>query len=154
MQFTFGVLANIRAMAQKHIENNTLEDLNKIPEGFNNNIIWNIAHMVVTTQVLAYKLSGLPMVVSDEMIGKYKKDSKPEGDVTQAEVDEINDLLISTMTQLEADYKAGVFKNYTEYTVSTTGNTLRSIDDVLQFDLVHEGMHYGYILALSRAVKG
>ncbi|SFC99261.1 DinB superfamily protein [Algibacter lectus] len=154
MQFTFDVLANIRAMAQKHIENNTLEDLNKIPEGFNNNIIWNIAHMVVTTQVLAYKLSGLPMVVSDEMIGKYKKDSKPEGDVTQAEVDEINDLLISTMKQLEADYKAGVFKNYTEYTVSTTGNTLRSIDDVLPFDLVHEGMHYGYILALSRAVKG
>ncbi|GAL62174.1 DinB family protein [Algibacter lectus] len=154
MQFTFDVLANIRAMAQKHIENNTLEDLNKIPEGFNNNIIWNIAHMVVTTQVLAYKLSGLPMVVSDEMIGKYKKDSKPEGDVTQAEVDEINGLLISTMKQLEADYKAGVFKNYTEYTVSTTGNTLRSIDDVLPFDLVHEGMHYGYILALSRAVKG
>ncbi|MDO7137005.1 MULTISPECIES: DinB family protein [Algibacter] len=154
MQFTFDVLANIRAMAQKHIENNTLEDLNKIPEGFNNNIIWNIAHMVVTSQVLAYKLSGLPMVVSDEMIGKYKKDSKPEGDVTQTEVDEINDLLISTMKQLEADYKAGVFKNYTEYTVSTTGNTLRSIDDVLPFDLVHEGMHYGYILALSRAVKG
>ncbi|MEL0651900.1 DinB family protein [Algibacter sp. TI.3.09] len=154
MQFTFDVLANIRAMAQKHIENNTLEDLNKIPEGFNNNIIWNIAHMVVTTQVLAYKLSGLPMVVSDEMIGKYKKDSKPEGDVTQAEVDEINGLLISTIKQLEADYKAGVFKNYTEYTVSTTGNTLRSIDDVLPFDLVHEGMHYGYILALSRAVKG
>ncbi|WP_405294218.1 DinB family protein [Algibacter sp. Ld11] len=154
MQFTFSVLANIRAMAQKHIENNTLEDLNKIPEGFNNNIIWNIAHMVVTTQVLAYKLSGLPMVVSDEMIGKYKKDSKPEGDVTQAEVDEIKDLLISTITKLEADYKAGVFKNYTEYTVSTTGNTLRSIDDVLPFDLVHEGMHYGYILALSRAIKG
>ncbi|MWW24520.1 DinB family protein [Algibacter lectus] len=154
MQFTFDVLANIRAMAQKHIENNTLEDLNKIPEGFNNNIIWNIAHMVVTTQVLAYKLSGLPMVVSDEMIVKYKKDSKPEGDVTQAEVDEINGLLISTIKQLEADYKAGVFKNYTEYTVSTTGNTLRSIDDVLPFDLVHEGMHYGYILALSRAVKG
>jgi len=148
MQFTFDVLANIRAMAQKHIENNTLEDLNKIPEGFNNNIIWNIAHMVVTTQVLAYKLSGLPMVVSDEMIGKYKKDSKPEGDVTQAEVDEINDLLISTMKELEADYKAGVFQNYTEYTVSTTGNTLRSIDDELPFDLVHEGMHYGYILAL------
>ncbi|WP_246124810.1 DinB family protein [Algibacter pacificus] len=153
MQFTFDVLANLRAMAQKHIENNTLEQLNTIPEGFNNNIIWNVAHILVTTELLAYKLSGLPLHISDEMVGKYKKDSKPEGDVTQAEVDDIKKLLVFTTNQLEADYKNGVFKNYTEYTVSTTGNTLTSIDDALQFNLVHEGMHIGYILALSRAVK-
>jgi len=154
MQFTFDVLANLRAISQKHIENNTLEQLNKIPEGFNNNIIWNVAHILVTTEVLAYKLSGLPMHISDEMVGKYKKDSSPKGDVTQAEVDEIKSLLVSTAEQLESDYKKGLFKNYTEYTVSTTGNTLTCVDDVLQFNLVHEGMHIGYILALSRAVKG
>jgi len=154
MQFSFDLLANLRVMSQKHIENNTLETLNKVPEGFNNNIIWNIAHIMVTTQVLAYKLSGLPLSISDEMVAKYKKDSKPEGDVTQEQVDEIKSLLVSTAEQLEVDYKAGVFKNFTEYTVSTTGNTLRSIDDVLQFNILHEGMHLGYILALSRAVKG
>ena len=153
MQFSFDLLVNLRFMSQKHIENNTLETLNKVPEGFNNNIIWNIAHILVTTQILAYKLSGLPLSISDEMVAKYKKDSKPEGDVTKAEVNDIKDLLVSTAEQLEADYKAGVFKNFTEYTVSTTGNTLRSIDDVLQFNILHEGMHLGYILALSRAVK-
>jgi len=109
---------------------------------------------MVTTQVLAYKLSGLPLSISDEMVAKYKKDSKPEGDATQEQVNEIKSLLVSTAEQLEVDYKAGVFENFTEYTVSTTGNTLRSIDDVLQFNILHEGMHLGYILALSRAVKG
>jgi reverse gyrase len=153
MQFSFDLLANLRVISQKHIENNTLETLNKVPEGFNNNIIWNIAHILVTTQVLAYKLSGLPLSISDEMVVKYKKDTKPKEDVTQEEVDEIKGLLVSTAEQLEADYKAGVFKNYTEYTVSTTGNTLKSIDDVLQFNLLHEGMHLGYVLALSRAIK-
>lgn len=154
MQFSFDVLSNIRAISQKHIENNSLEVLNKIPEGFNNNIIWNIAHIMVTTQVLAYKLSGLPLSISDDMVAKYKKDSKPEGDVSQTEVNEIKDLLVSTATQLEADYKNGLFVNYTEYTVSTTGNTLKNIDDVLHFNLLHEGMHLGYIMALSRAIKG
>jgi len=34
----------------------SLEQLNKIPEGFNNNLIWNIAHCVVTQQLLCYKV--------------------------------------------------------------------------------------------------
>lgn len=153
MQFTFEVFNNIRPFFKKHIENNSLEDLNKIPEGFNNNIIWNIGHVVVTAQLLAYKLSGLPMMVSDELVNKYRKDTKPEGAVSQAEVDEIKALLFSTINKLEADYKNGVFKEYNAYTVSTTGNTLTNIDEALQFVLFHEAMHLGYILALVRAVK-
>jgi len=42
------------------IEDFSLEELNKIPEGFNNNIIWNIAHVIATQQALVYGLSGLP----------------------------------------------------------------------------------------------
>ena len=70
-------------------ENKHLEDLNKIPSGFNNNIIWNIGHVLVSEQLLAYKLSGLESTLSDKMISKYRKDSKPEGDITKEEVNEI-----------------------------------------------------------------
>lgn len=153
MQFTFDVLHNIRPFFNKHIENNSLEDLNKIPDGFNNNIIWNIGHILVTAQLLAYKLSGLPMMVTDELINKYKKDTKPEGEVSQAEINEIKALLFSTLDKLEADYNGKIFIEYHAYTVSTTGNTLTNIDEALQFILFHEAMHLGYILALVRAVK-
>ena len=153
MQFTFEVFNNIRPFFKKHIENNSLEDLNKVPEGFNNNIIWNIGHVLVTAQLLAYKLSGLPMLVSDELVNTYRKDTKPEGAASQSEVDEIKTLLFSTIEQLEADYKNGIFKEYNAYKVSTTGNTLTNIDEALQFILFHEAMHLGYILALVRAVK-
>ncbi|GAA4966548.1 DinB family protein [Algibacter aquimarinus] len=153
MQFTFEVLHNIRPFFKNHIENNSLEDLNKIPNGYNNNIIWNIGHIVVTAQLLAYKLSGLPMAVSDEIVNKYRKDTKPEGPVSQDEVDEIKALLFSTAEKLESDYKNNVFKEYNAYTVSTTGNTLNNIDEALQFILFHEAMHLGYVLALVRAVK-
>jgi len=153
MQFTFDVLSNIRPFFKQHIENNSLEDLNKIPEGFNNNIIWNIGHIVVTAQLLAYKLSGLPMHISDELVNKYRKDSKPDSAVTQEEVNQIEKLLFSTLEQLESDYKKDVFKTYNAYTVSTTGNTLTNIEEALQFILFHESMHLGYILALKRAIK-
>ncbi|MFL1012449.1 DinB family protein [Flavisericum labens] len=153
MDFTFQVLNNIRKIFGEIIENNSLEDLNKIPEGFNNNIIWNIGHVVVTEQLLAYKLSGLEPNVSGEMIDSYRKDSKPEGSVSQEKVDEIKALLFSSIEKTEEDYNNRLFKNYNSYTVSTTGNTLTNIDEALQFILAHEGIHYGYVLALLKAVK-
>ena len=153
MSFTFDVFKNIRPYFQQFLEKCSLETLNTIPKGYNNNIIWNIGHVVVTTQILSYKLSGLPVGLSEAMVAKYQKGSKPEAPVSQAEVDEIKELLSKTMKTLETDYNKGVFSNFQEYTVSTTGNTLRSIDDALHFALFHEGLHLGYIMALIRAVK-
>ena len=111
MHFTLEVLSNTRKFYNKFLEKTSLDDLNKIPQGFNNNIIWNIGHIVVTQQLLAYKLSGLPMMVSDSMIAKYMKDTKPEGFVDQKEVDEIKQLLFSTIEKT---------KEETESRVSTT----------------------------------
>jgi len=153
MDFTFQVINNIRTIFSRIIDNNSLEDLNKIPKGFNNNIIWNIGHVVVSEQLLAYKLSSLPLALSDDVINKYIKDTKPENNVFQEEVNEIKRLLFSTIEKTKADYNNGVFKNYNAYRVSTTGNTLTNIDEALQFVLTHEGIHYGYVLALLKAIK-
>ena len=153
MDFVFQVLNNTRVIFKEIIENNTFENLNKVPKGFNNNIIWNIAHVVVSEQLLVYKLSGLESSLSEDMVNKYRKGSKPEGDLNQEEVREIKDLLVSTMQKTKVDYDKGVFKNYNPYTVSTTGNILNNVDEALQFVAIHEGLHYGYVLALLKAIK-
>ena len=152
MHFTLEVLTNTRKFFIKILEKTSLEDLNKIPEGFNNNIIWNIGHVLVTQQLLAYKLSGLPMMVSDTLTAKYMKETKPEGFVSQEEVNEIKGLLSSTIEKTKEDFTNKVFTNFKEYTVSTTGNTLTNIDDAFQFILFHEGIHLGYVMALNRVI--
>ena len=153
MEFTFQVLNNTRSIFKKIVENNSLEDLNRIPKGFNNNIIWNIGHVVVSEQLLVYKLSGLESSLSDDMINKYRKDSKPQSNHNQAEVDQIKNVLHSTLEKTREDYYDNVFDKYNTYTVSTTGNTLTNIDEALQFVAIHEGLHYGYVLALLKAIK-
>ncbi len=153
MHFSLEVLVNTRKYLNKFLEKSSLEELNKIPEGFNNNIIWNIGHVVVTQQLLAYKLSGLPMIVGESMIAKYMKDTKPDGNVEQHEVDEIKQLLFTTIEKTKEDFNNNAFINFHEYTVSTTGNTLTNIDEAFEFILFHEGMHLGYIMALYRALK-
>ena len=151
MDWTFDVLLKNRTILKSFIESFSLEELNKIPQGFNNNIIWNIAHLIASQQVLVYKLSGLPTLISDDMIEMFRKGSKPQRDLTQKEVDEIKGLLFSTVEKTKEDYKIGVFKSYQTYTTSTN-STLTNVEDALGFNNFHEGIHLGYILALKKSL--
>lgn len=151
MDYSFDITLKNRKLLKSFIENLSLEDLNKIPEGFNNNIIWNIAHTIVTQQLLVYKLSGLPMIVSDELVDSYRKGTKPEKDLSQSEVDFIKGLIFSTIEKTEEDYKNKVFQIYNQYTV-TTKSTLSNVEEAVEFNNFHEGIHLGYILALRKSL--
>lgn len=152
MDFAFDVTLKNRALFKMFLENLTLEQLNTVPKGFNNNIFWNIAHTVVTQQLLVYKLSGIPMLLEEEFVDRYKKGTKTEHKATQVEVDELKTLLFSTIEKTKEDYANNVFKTYTEYTVSTK-STLTSTADAIAFNNFHEGIHLGYILAQKRTLS-
>jgi hypothetical protein len=151
MNSVFDVQKTIREILLKVLDNHSLEQLNKIPDGFSNNLIWNIAHCVSAQQSLVYKLSGIPSKVSEEFIAKYRKGTKPEGDISQAEVDEIRTLLSETFHQAEKDYSDKIFLNYKEYTTSM-GFTLRNVEDALSFNNYHEGTHTGIIMSIRKFV--
>jgi hypothetical protein len=151
MNFTFDITIKNRAIFKSLLENLELEHLNKVPKGFNNNIFWNIAHCVATQQLLVYKLSGLPMILTDEFVDTYKKGTRTERDATQSEVDFVKGLLFSTLEKTKEDYTNKVFQNYNEYTV-TTKSTLTSVEDAIEFNNFHEGIHLGYILAQKKVL--
>lgn len=149
MNQLFTVTETSRNMVLKFLENHTLEQLNKIPEGFTNNLIWNIGHIVVTQQLLVYKLSGLPMMVSDELVEKYRKGTKPEQDASQAEVNEIRSLLFKTIEKTREDFDNDIFQNYTEYPTST-GFVLKSAYGAMTFNSFHEGIHIGMMMTIRK----
>ena len=151
MNQTFDIAKASRKVLSQFLENYTLEQLNKMAPGFNNNLIWNIAHIVVTQQRLVYKFSGVPMIISDELFDKYKGGTKPSQDVTQAEVDEIRSLLFETIDQTEADFNNKFFKNYQEYTASI-GVTIKNIEGALSFNNYHEALHMGVIMSIRKFV--
>jgi len=129
-----------------------LEKLNHIPEGYNNNIYWNIAHSISTQQSLVYGLSGKKLLVDDEFVASYKKGTKPEKDVTAEEVERLKKTVFNTIEQTIKDYDNGEFTTYKAYDLSTVKMTLKSAEDAMQFNLYHEGLHIGYIMALLKAV--
>ena len=151
MEGTFEVNRTTRRWVAQFLDNHTLEQLNKIPDGFSNNLIWNIGHIIVTHQLLIYKLSGLPISVSDEMVEKYRKGTKPEQDVTQDEVDVLKALLHKAIDQTEKDYINGAFKNYQEYQTST-GFVLKSAKGAMHFNNFHEGVHIGMMMNIKKFI--
>ena len=82
---------------------------------------------------------------------KYKKGSKPEHIVSQAEVDEIKTLLTETINQTEADLENNIFINYQEYPTSA-GNVLKSASDAIAFNDFHEGLHIGIIMSIRKFI--
>ncbi|WP_347067306.1 DinB family protein [Flavobacterium sp. WV_118_3] len=151
MKTSFEITRMNRRKLLDVLENNTLEQLNKVPEGFSNNLIWNIAHIVVVQQMLVYKLSGLPMQISDAMVDTYKRGTKPEADVTADEVETIKQLLTSTVDQTEADYNAGIFRDYTDFT-TMSGFVITNAQQAIEFNNYHEGIHVGIMMSIRKFI--
>jgi hypothetical protein len=129
----------------------SIDQLNMIPAGFVNNIMWNLGHMVSAQQGICYKRAGLPAIIDDDFFEAFKSGSKPERFYSADEFKTIEALLISTLDQLEADLENNLFVNYTAWNTRYDVE-LSNIEEVLKFLPFHDGLHSGYIWALRRAV--
>src|SRR5690606_19618310 len=116
MKETFAVTRTSREVYKGYFEKYSYEQLNKIPQGFSNNLIWNIGHIIVSQQLLVYAGSNQPMMVSETLVNKYRRGTKPEHDATPEEIEEIKNLLFSTIEKTEDDYEKGLFTGYNERT--------------------------------------
>ncbi len=145
------LIKNPRAEIIKAIEGLSIQQLNEVPAGFNNNIIWNMGHLIAAQQGVCYRRSALDLKIDESFFNQYKPGTKPEGFINEAEVEKIKALLFTTLDELEADLPKPIFSNYTSV-MTRYGVELASIDDAIRFLPFHEGLHIGYIMALKRVV--
>ncbi|MBD1366901.1 DinB family protein [Mucilaginibacter sp. ZT4R22] len=138
-----------RLMILSILDKFTMEQLNTIPAGFNNNIAWNLGHMLAAQYGIFYKRAGLE--IDESFYQLYKPDSKPEGQITQAQLDEIKSMLITSLDKLEEDYANQIFTNYPTWT-TRYGASISNIDEAIAFLPFHEGLHIGYIMAMRKLV--
>ncbi|MCD8741445.1 DinB family protein [Mucilaginibacter roseus] len=147
------ILQKPRLQLLQLIESLDIHLLNEVPAGFNNNIAWNLGHIVAAQQGVCYLRAGLPMRISQDLYELYKPGSRPEKFISEAEIKEISGLLTTTLEQLEQDYTEGLFSNYTPWT-TRYGVEINNIGDAISFLPFHDGLHHGYVLAQRRALFG
>ena len=134
-----------------YIKEINTEQLNKIPAGFNNNIIWNLGHMVAAQQGVCYLRAGLKTWVEEGFFNAYKPGSKPIEYISELQIENIKALLFSSLDVLKSDYLKGVWVKYPAWS-TRYGVELKSFEEALEFLNFHEGLHVGYIMALKRAI--
>ena len=148
---TFDITRVIRGNILGLLEPLSNEQLNKIPDGFNNNIIWHVGHVLATQQLLSYGLSGLDVLVSENIISEFRKGTKPEKNYSEEDINELKNIFIEVINQTESDFNNGVFESFNSYETSF-GVSLTSINESVTFNNVHESLHMGLIMGLRKLV--
>ena len=144
-------IKKLRAFVLASVKDLSVEQLNAIPAGHNNNIIWNLAHVIAVQQGICYLRASLPPVVDQQMVNDYKAGTKPEGPVGEATIQNMKSLMLSSLDQLEADHEKSLFGNYTPWN-NRYDVMISTIDEAIDFLLFHEGYHIGTIMALKKYV--
>ena len=152
MSHQFEIIRKPRATVLAIIDTLSLDQLNAIPAGFRNNIVWNLGHIIAAQQGICYKRAGLPTVVDAAFFETYQSGTKPERIYTAEDVTQIKELLTSTINQLEADLQTDQFANYPTWT-TRYGVDLSSVNDAVSFLPFHEGLHIGTVVALKKLVE-
>lgn len=119
----------------------TVEQYNFIPHGSNNNIIWNIGHLLVTGDDMLYNHTNIRRPEYDIDTISFGRGSKPDQLVQAAEIQAIRLHFLQTVVS----YKAAV-----ELIAPSKENINYQL---LQFMLFHEEMHFRKIRMLMMAIQ-
>ncbi|MEO7214749.1 DinB family protein [Mucilaginibacter sp.] len=121
----------------------TVDQYNIISPGFNNNIIWNMGHILVVSESLLYENSPYQRPEHEFLTSNFQRGSRPDDIIKEDEI-----LLIRHSLQQTAQfYKKCTGMNRPEDEIASVSN------EVMQFLLFHENMHYRTIARLSEIVR-
>lgn len=148
----FEVAKVVRAKLAAIARELTTEQLNKIPEGFRNNIAWHIGHIVVSTEALCYVRSGVDPAKNIPHIAEYQNGSMPKSAISAEEIQYFINRLQASLSEIESDYQKGVFAGIKPYATMTFGIEMKDIETVFEVSAYHDTLHFGHIQAMRKLV--
>lgn len=138
-----------RGLFLKNIETITPEQASVQPEGFNNNIHWQIGHVLTVTEQF---MMGFPKKSNHlpanyiELFGKGTRPSEWTGDVPSAEV--LSDQLKAQLGRIKE-----VPASMLDEKLKKPFLGLETFGELANMALFHEAYHLGQIHAMKKLVK-
>ncbi|SHL35034.1 DinB superfamily protein [Chitinophaga jiangningensis] len=146
-----GIISHIRSNYVKLFDLYSTEQLNKVPEGFNNNILWNLGHLLVTDEIMFYQAAGRPANLDEQFIARFRRGTRPEGALSEADTEKIKQEMQHALLRVQEDHQQGKFAAYTPMTLSS-GIVINNIGDAIAFAGYHHGLHTAAINNLRKFI--
>ncbi|KQS36227.1 DinB family protein [Pedobacter sp. Leaf194] len=153
MKEIFKFIIDSRHAFIKLLDGMNIEELNHIPQGYSNNMIWNFGHIVVSTQALCYlrtQVSQSPEAI--KYYQKYKSGTHPGSDVSENEFTELKEIALQSIINIKNDYEAGIFDSMPPFTTDTYSSEIQNINELLITTAGHDNLHFGYAWAIKKRV--
>jgi DinB superfamily len=128
------------------------EVVDDIPVGFNNNIRWNAGHILGAYEQLLYGNTGDELQVTQDKIDYFKGGTKPS-DWTSEPIsfEEIISLLEQQVEQVISTYEGRLDEDIKKE-MKLGGFEIKTVRDMISFNIYHEGLHTGLINGLKRSL--
>jgi uncharacterized damage-inducible protein DinB len=138
----------VRGQTLKMMEGITEEIADRIPEGFRNTIRWNLGHIYVVLERYAFQYMGLPLHLPEGFKEQFENGTSPLNtpvSVTVPTLHELEILLKEQEERIRAVLEHRLQEKIVPPYITTAGITLETPEQLLSFNLYHEGMHFSVI---------
>ena len=132
----------------RELEGLSHEDMLVIPDGRDDNVIWNVGHLLCSLSRLTYVFSGHPLPIPEHYLELFGKGTSAKNWTESPNVAEVLANFTSVAVQVEMDYVSGKFNGYKSLQI-TPEDTISSVEEAVAFHCFHEGLHIGMIITLK-----
>lgn len=140
----------VRQSTLKEMEGISEEQADQIPDGFRNNIRWNLAHIYVTQNILLSDYGGKDIETPSRDLEMFAPGTKPADWEREApSLEEIKQQLKEQPDKLKEALSGQMGDEAKEAFMS-----LPTVGEILNFTLYHEGAHVGIIKAIKKIQSG
>ncbi|MVO98350.1 DinB family protein [Paenibacillus lutrae] len=150
-QVVFKQIEFVRHLTIQAVEGISENTLVVIPEGFNNNVIWNLGHIYLVQEKFAFYFSGDPLQLPENFDRLFAKGTKPADWNEEApKLEVLLELLADQPKRIQQTLQSRLGEPIQKPFTLGSGLTFETIGELLNFSLNHEGMHFNTIQLLKR----
>ncbi|WP_242877474.1 DinB family protein [Desulfosporosinus sp. BG] len=149
--FLFNQLKVVRTNTINAVKELSESQVDSVPEGFSNNIRWNLGHVYLVQERFAFGFTQEPIQMPDGFTDLFGKDTKPsEWKIQPPTLSELIKLLDDQTNRIKEKLLNRLDEAVVNPLTMPSGLTLKTIGEFLTFSMYHEGMHVQTIKMLKK----
>lgn len=149
LPLAFKTFSIVRAHMLMELEGLDSAQMLAIPEGREDNILWNVGHLLCSLSRLTYVFSGQPLPIPEDYLRLFGKGTSATAWDDAPDIEEVLGHFNRLPHRIEEDFNAGLFESYKALEI-VPGKTIASVEEAVNFHCFHEGLHIGMIITLKK----